>query len=274
MTQVWTWHEVYDRLQHAPDGKLYGVPRGGAVIAGLLRRAVDTPEEADVIVDDLVDSGRTKARYATYGKPFWVLYEKQASDGWIVFPWEHRDPTQDLGDTVIRQLEFIGEQPQREGLRETPRRVLATLTEMTAGYQIDPTQFLQVTFTEPCDQMVLVRRIPFASLCEHHLLPFVGHLSVGYIPRDHRVIGLSKIPRIVQAYARRLQTQERLTTQIATLLFDGLQALGVGVLMQATHSCMQLRGIKSDGQLLTSCLLGEMRKSAREEFLRLAELKE
>jgi GTP cyclohydrolase I len=118
--------------------------------------------------------------------------------------------------------------------------------------------------------MVLVRAVPFASLCEHHLLPFIGTATVGYIPKDNRVVGLSKIPRLVQAYAKRLQTQERLTTQIASTLMTVLAPMGVGVLIEAQHSCMQLRGIRSPGAMLTSCLLGYLRDGGRAEFLRLA----
>ena len=217
--------------------------------------------------------GATRDRWLTQGKAFWAMVDKQAeglNGRWVRFPWEETDPTKDLADTVIRQLEWLGEDPRREGLRETPGRVLRALWEMTAGYREDPASLLQVTFTEPCDQMVLVRAIPFSSLCEHHMLPFIGQATVGYIPQDNRVVGLSKIPRVVQAYARRLQTQERLTTQIAETLQAALNPLGVGVLIEAQHSCMQLRGVKSAGQMLTSCLLGYMRASAREEFLRLA----
>jgi GTP cyclohydrolase I len=264
-----TWDEVYRRLESAPPGKLYGIPRGGAIVAGLLHRAVPSADEADVIVDDIVDSGATRTRYATLGKPFWALYEKQASDGWVVFPWEAPDPTADIATTVTRQLEFLGEDPTREGLRETPARVIHCLQELTRGYHEDPTRLLGTVFTEACDQLIIIRDIPFFSLCEHHLLPFHGTVSVGYLPHQHRVVGLSKIPRVVQCFARRLQVQERLTQQIAQTLHDVLKPLGVGVLMRAEHLCMRMRGVESRGLLVTSCLLGALRDHARAEFLAL-----
>jgi GTP cyclohydrolase I len=254
-------------------GPVYGVPRGGAVVAGLLGRAVDRWEDADVIVDDIVDSGAIRARWLARGKRFWALVDKPAeglTGVWVRFPWEDPDPLTDLADTVTRQLEWLGEDPRREGLRETPARVLRALWEMTEGYRQDPQAALEVTFTEPCDQMVLVRAIPFASLCEHHVLPFIGTATVGYLPKGNRVVGLSKIPRLVHAFAKRLQTQERLTSQVAEAFMTALQPLGVGVLIEAQHSCMQLRGVRSAGAMLTSCLLGVMRDKGRAEFLRLA----
>jgi GTP cyclohydrolase I len=262
-----TWDDVYARLESAPAGKLYGIPRGGAIVAGLLRRVVASPDEADVIVDDIVDSGATRARYATFGKPFWALYEKQASDGWVVFPWEEADPRDDISSTVTRQLEFLGENPTRAGLRETPRRVITALQELTGGYHEDPQAILGTVFIEPCDQLVVVRDIPFYSLCEHHLMPFYGHISVGYIPHQNRVVGLSKIPRLVQCFARRLQVQERLTQQIAQTIHEVLQPLGVGVFVHGQHLCMQMRGIHTSGIMVTNCLLGVLRSQARQEFM-------
>jgi GTP cyclohydrolase I len=262
-----SWTDVYQRLESAPPGKLYGIPRGGAIVAGLLHRAVASPDEADVIVDDIVDSGATRARFAAMGKPFWALYEKQASDGWVIFPWEGTDPTADLSETVRRQLEFIGEDPGRPGLAETPRRVIQSLQELTSGYHDDPRAILGTVFVEPCDQLVVVRDIPFFSLCEHHLMPFYGHVSVGYIPHQNRVVGLSKIPRLVQCFARRLQVQERLTQQIAQMIDEVLQPLGVGVFVHGQHLCMQMRGIHTQGLMVTNCLLGALRSQARQEFM-------
>lgn len=271
MTHTFSWHEVYQRLQAAPPGKLWGIPRGGQIVAGLTGRAVDTAEEADCIVDDIVDSGATQATYQVQypKKPFWALHVKTPGDPWVVFPWEQTSTLADIASTVTRQLEFLGEDPCREGLRDTPRRVIAALQELTVGYKEDVSKHLRVTFAEPCDQLIVVRDIPFFSLCEHHLLPFYGTVSVGYIPQDNRVVGLSKIPRLVRAITRRLQTQERVVHQIAHAIEDALSPLGVGVVARGFHTCMAMRGIESQGHMLTSCLLGALRTTARGEFFAL-----
>lgn len=271
---VWTWEQVYARLTDAPPGKLWGIPRGGQIVAGLTGRAVDTPEQADVFVDDVVDSGATLRRYAErYQCPVWALVTKQPGDAWIRFPWEDPDPIADLAMTVTRQLEWIGEDPRREGLQQTPQRVLRTLAELTSGYQQDPAAILQTTFTGACDQMVVVRDIPYTSLCEHHLLPFHGQVALAYIPAGGRIVGLSKLPRLVQCYARRLQVQERLTEQLAEALMQYLQPLGVGVAVTGEHTCMRIRGIRSSGCMLTSALRGVFleKPEARAEFLSLAQ---
>ena len=183
-------------------------------------------------------------------------------------------PSPALQEQCVRYLlQCIGEDPNREGLVDTPKRVVKALTEMTAGRFIDPVACLGTMFNDTCDQMVLVRGVRFVSLCEHHLLPFIGECSVGYIPNG-KVVGLSKIPRLVEAYARRPQMQERLTQQIANTMMDVLQPLGVGVVMRAHHSCMGCRGVRQpDADMVTSCLLGIMRqREVRAEFLSLAAL--
>ena len=264
---------MYRLLAEAPSGKLWGIPRGGQIIAGLTGRAVDTPDEADSLVDDVCDTGATRARYqALYRKPVWTLVTKQPGDGWLVFPWEQGDPTADMVSTVVRQLQWLGEDPTREGLRDTPRRVLHAWRDLTRGYQENPEALLDVRFSVPCDQMVVVRRVPYASLCEHHLLPFQGHATVGYIPSGGRVVGLSKLARLVHCFARRLQIQERLTQEIATAVMTHLNPLGVGVVLTGDHTCMRLRGVQSPGELSTSCLLGVLRDNpvARGEFFSLA----
>ena len=174
---------------------------------------------------------------------------------------------------VRSQLAWIGEDPHRLGLHDTPRRVIQMWRELTAGMHQDPAPLLAVQFNEPCDQLIVVDHIPFFSLCEHHLLPFHGTATLGYIPAQNRVVGLSKIPRLVHCFAKRLQTQERLTTQIAETFQQHVQPLGIGVVIQAEHTCMQMRGIKSRGRLTTSCLLGVLRDEpqARAEFLTFAQ---
>lgn len=168
-------------------------------------------------------------------------------------------------------LDFIGEDPDRPGLVETPRRVLAALIEMTAGYADDPSKILGTFFEDDTDEMIVVSGIEFTSLCEHHLLPFVGTATVGYIPQG-RVVGLSKIPRLVECYARRLQMQERMTRQIADALNEHASPLGVGVVVNAHHSCMGCRGVrKPAARMITSAMLGAMRTvpEARAELLAL-----
>jgi GTP cyclohydrolase I len=163
----------------------------------------------------------------------------------------------------------IGEDPERQGLAGTPGRVHRMYTELTAGYHVDPERLINgAIFDIAYSEMVLVKGIPFYSLCEHHLLPFFGTASVAYIPRG-RVIGLSKIPRVVEMYARRLQVQERLTQQIADFLQERLEPQGVGVVLEATHLCAVMRGVRKPGTVMTtSSVLGlfRTRDRTRAEF--------
>lgn len=168
-------------------------------------------------------------------------------------------------------LRYIGENPDREGLENTPARVMRAWTEMTAGYNMHPGQILATTFAETSDEMVIVRDIEFHSNCEHHMLPFSGTADVGYIP-GVRVVGLSKIPRLVECFAKRLQVQERLTNQIAQAMNEYLDPMGVAVVLNARHSCMGCRGVRqSRASMTTSAMLGRMRedRAARAEFLAL-----
>jgi GTP cyclohydrolase I len=174
-------------------------------------------------------------------------------------------------DEAVRViLRGVGEDPDRDGLARTPSRVRRMYAELTAGYHVDPERLLNgAVFDVDYSEMVVVRDIPFSSLCEHHLLPFFGHAAVAYIPRG-RVVGLSKIPRIVEMYARRLQVQERLTQQVADMLMDRLDPKGVGVVIEATHLCAVMRGIRKPGTVMTtSAVLGLFRSNdkTRAEFL-------
>jgi GTP cyclohydrolase IA len=167
-------------------------------------------------------------------------------------------------------LSEIGEDPDRQGLIGTPERVHRMYTELTAGYHVDPDRLINgAIFDVDYSEMVVVKDIPFYSLCEHHLLPFFGSAAVAYIPRG-RVVGLSKIPRIVEMYSRRLQVQERLTQQIADFLQGRLQPQGVGVVIEATHLCAVMRGVRKPGTVMTtSAVLGifRTRDKTRAEFL-------
>jgi GTP cyclohydrolase I len=176
-------------------------------------------------------------------------------------------------DAALRALfRDIGEDPDRQGLLGTPDRVRATYTELTSGYHVDADALLNgAVFDVDYDEMVLVRDIEFHSLCEHHLLPFWGVAHVGYLPRA-RVIGLSKIPRVVDLFARRLQLQERMTNQIAEFLMERLQPRGVGCVVEAAHMCTIMRGVrKEEARMVTSAMLGTFRRDlrTRTEFLNL-----
>ena len=168
-------------------------------------------------------------------------------------------------EAAVRQLLVeMGEDPDREGLLQTPARVHRMYRELTAGYHVDPERLLnRAIFDVDYSEMVVVKDIPFYSLCEHHLLPFFGQAHVAYIP-DGRVIGLSKIPRIVEMYARRLQVQERMTKQIADFLMERLQPRGVGVVIEASHLCAVMRGVRKPGTIMTtSHVLGLFRSADR-----------
>jgi GTP cyclohydrolase I len=180
------------------------------------------------------------------------------------------EPGVSLEAAVRTLLAEIGEDPSRDGLVRTPERVRRMYAELTDGYRTDPDELLNgATFDVDYDEMVVVRDIEFFSLCEHHLLPFYGRAHVGYLPRG-RVIGLSKIPRIVDMYAHRLQVQERLTMQVADHLMDRLVPKGVGCVIEGTHLCTMMRGVKKQqATMVTSSMLGTFRRDARTraEFL-------
>jgi GTP cyclohydrolase IA len=178
----------------------------------------------------------------------------------------------ELEGLVQRQLELLGEDPERAGLVKTPQRVANALTWLTRGYELDAREVIgDALFEESHENMVMVRDIEVYSLCEHHLLPFFGKAHVAYIP-DGRIVGLSKLPRVVEVFARRLQVQERLTEQIADALQQVLAPRGVGVVVEAVHLCMMMRGVeKQNSSTITSALRGTFRDDAktRDEFLRL-----
>lgn len=265
---------------------VYGVPAGGvpvaiAVASRLELPVVDVPGPKTLVVDDLVDSGNTLSRF-NMGGPVDALIRKPHSpaflapaamtvDGWVRFPWENASAPE---DAVVRLLQYIGEDPTRDGLRDTPKRVTKAWREMTAGYAMDAAEHLAVSFDVACDQMVVVPGIDFVSFCEHHMLPFRGTASVGYLP-DKRVVGLSKFARVVDVFAKRLQVQERMTQQIADAIQNNVAPLGVGVVVKATHDCMTVRGVrKHHPQMITSALHGAFLhdKDVRDEFFALAAL--
>lgn len=193
-------------------------------------------------------------------------------------------PTRDQAEAAVRTiLEYVGEDSSRDGLVDTPARVIRAWDELLGGYEIDAHEILSRRFdlddplvNQSFDEMILSRDIPFTSFCEHHQLPFSGTAHVAYIPKeDGKVVGLSKLARLVDAFARRLQVQERMTSQIAQALEEALDPRGVAVIVKAQHSCQALRGIKKPGWMVTSDLRGyfrENRDGARVELLKLIEI--
>ncbi|WP_330083995.1 GTP cyclohydrolase I FolE [Methylocystis iwaonis] len=183
-------------------------------------------------------------------------------------------PTQADAEAAVRVLiEWAGDDPDREGLLDTPARVARSYKELFSGYEIDPRDYLQRTFEEvgDYDELVVLKNIRVVSFCEHHMLPVLGRAHVGYLPTN-RVVGISKLARVVHGFARRLQIQEKLTAEIASAIQDILKPAGVGVVIEAEHNCMTLRGVNTPGsQLTTSKLLGVIRDDprTREEFLAL-----
>jgi GTP cyclohydrolase I len=182
--------------------------------------------------------------------------------------------TQAEAEAAVRVLiEWSGDDPDREGLAETPTRVVKAYRELFAGYEQDPRDYLEKTFEQVggYDNLVVLKDIRVVSFCEHHMLPFLGRAHVGYLPND-RVVGISKLSRVVNAFSRRLQIQEKLTAEIAEAINDILRPQGVGVMIEAEHSCMSMRGVNEPGaNLITSRLMGVIRDDprTREEFLRL-----
>lgn len=184
---------------------------------------------------------------------------------------KHR-PTQEQAEAAVRTLiEWAGDDPDREGLLDTPARVARSYKELFSGYETDPREYLERTFDEVggYDELVVLRDIRVVSFCEHHMLPFLGKAHVGYLP-SNRVVGISKLARVVHGFARRLQIQEKLTAEIAGAIQDVLHPKGVGVVIVSEHSCMTMRGVNTPGsRLTTSHLLGEVRDDprTRQEFL-------
>lgn len=273
-----TWEDVLALLSpiDKPNLRVYGIPKGGmcASTALQLAKIVYKAEDANVILDDIVDSGTTKKRYTDLypDKQFYALVDKTTkdkdNDSWIIFPWENQGVEDDI---ILRLLQYIGEDVTRQGLRETPARAMKAWAEWTSGYNKNPSDVLK-TFedgAEQTDQMITVNNIPIWSHCEHHLAPFFGIAKISYIP-DGKIVGLSKLSRLADMFARRLQVQERLTNQIADALQDNLNPIGIGVEIKCRHLCMESRGVKThNSNTKTIALRGAIKEceKARLEFL-------
>lgn len=272
-----SWKEVYDLLDeikrtYHPDAKYYGIPRGGQIVAGLLGNAVDTPEEADVIVDDILNSGKTADIYKQkYGKPVVILFDKRAqkTTEWIVFPWEINDTHVDHQAIITRMIEVIGDDPNREGVKDTPKRVIKSWTHLFSGYKTDPKTLITTFEKGTYSQMIVLKDCEMYSTCEHHIQPFFGKIHIAYIPNE-KVIGISKLARIAECFSRRLQIQERIGDQITEFIMEALEPKGVGCVIEAKHFCMMARGIeKQNSYMITSSLRGVFleRPEVKDEFL-------
>ena len=266
-----TWQHIRDRIELKgldKSKKYYGVPRGGQPIAAMLN-PVDRPEEADIIIDDLIDSGATQAKYILQypNTKFIALFNKQVEfkDDWLKFPWEQGGEVE-IEENVKRIIQYF-DNSNREGLIETPKRYIKFLKEFLSPPKFNFTAFEK----EGYDEIILVKDIPFHSLCEHHLAPFYGIGHIAYIP-NKKIIGISKLPRTLDMFSRRFQNQERITTQVAELLMEKLNAKGVAVVLEAEHMCMSMRGVKKHNTTTkTSKMIGVFKEDhmARSEFMSL-----
>ena len=250
---------------------VYPIPRGGNYVAALLMgdqniiaslgaheddwffTPTSDPSEAEFAIDDIIDSGETASRMRTqHNLDTFALMTKQHCDEWVVFPWEG-DRELDAEDTVRRMIQQIGDDPTREGLAETPARVVKSWRELYAGYQDDSNgdtlEMLKSFEVDPhiSQGWLTVHDIPFVSTCEHHMLPFTGTVRISYLPSPGKLLGLSKLPRVVQRMSRRLQLQERMTAEIGTALLESDSVQAVTVQTSATHHCVSARGVRAHG---------------------------
>lgn len=274
------------KIQWDKYDSIYPVLQGGVVLATILSEktklplAIDYLSEKALVVDDLIDSGETRSHFPDNDfaclhvkknplKGFLETYFVSKIDDWVSYWWE-KDGGLPI-DNVIRMLEYIGENPKREGLLETPKRVIKAWDFIFSGYKEKTQDFIKTFDEKTYDEMVLLKDIEMYSMCEHHVLPFFGKAHVAYIP-DKKVIGISKLARIVNMFSRRLQIQERLCQQITDCLMNELQPKGAACVIEAQHLCMKMRGVeKQNSVMVTSSLKGVFLEkiSAREEFMRL-----
>jgi len=274
--------KILDCLDHTTEEvKIYPVPRGGIYVAIMLQHLINAEEqidnwtivesasEATIFVDDIIDTGSTMQYYERkYSHiPFFALVLKEDNE-WVSFPWERMTKDNGPVDNVRRLLEYIGEDPKREGLVETPKRVIRSYETLFGGYKQKPEDVLKIFEDGACNEMVLLKDVEFTSFCEHHILPFFGKAHIAYIP-DGRVIGISKLARILEIYARRLQIQERIGQQITDCLMKFLKPKGAACVLEAQHACMVCRGVqKQNSVMMTSSLTGVFLEHAqtRSEF--------
>jgi GTP cyclohydrolase I len=266
-----TWDDILSRLQEiqithniTKDTMVYGVPKNGMILAGFLNcHQIVDPSHAEIIIDDLIDSGRTKAKYTSMFPKAKFIHLFEPGKEWLHFPFEKK-VSEDQEDCLVRLLEIIGEDVNREGVKETPKRALKMWKEVTEKPKLNITTFDSKGY----DQMIISKDITYYTFCEHHMIPFFGTCSIGYIP-NKRIIGLSKLARTVDYFAKGLNTQEYMTQNIANFLQKELNPKGLGVLTKGRHLCQEMRGIKKEGQMITTALKGAMfdKLEVRNEFL-------
>ena len=274
-----SWGDFFDlltplQLLIKPNDIVFGVPKGGMIVSNFLTcKKTHDPTQATVIVDDIVDSGRTKKLHEDSFPlaKFMAVIDKQKKpdyDGYIVFPWEQAE--EDAEHTVAKMIEHLGDNPNREGIIDTPKRVVKSWKTLYGGYSQTPEDVLKTSFNVDYDEMIISKDIEFYSTCEHHMLPFFGKAHIAYIPRAN-VVGLSKLSRLLEVYARRMQIQERLTNQIADGMMKVMNPLGCGVIIEAKHFCMVCRGVqKKNSTMITSAIRGLFKSAeVKNEFHRL-----
>ena len=291
-----SWNDVKERAEHVANLIIkvavpneiiiiYGVPRGGIQAALLLcerlkamGRITDLktkPENANFIIDDIISTGKTRDKFVdNYTNQFYALVDKTKKDHqqiWISFPWERMLNDDGPIDNIRRLIEYIGDDPNREGLKETPERVIRSYEKLYGGYKQRPADIIKVFEDDTCDEMVIVKDIEFYSTCEHHMLPFFGKAHIAYIP-DKKLIGISKLVRILEIYTRQLSIQERICQQVTEVLQGMLNPLGAACVLEAQHFCMTARGVeKQNSIMVTSSLTGVFKESTetRNEFLKM-----
>ena len=276
-----SWKEIHGKLLSIdfPGKKVYGIPKGGMIAAGFCKYAtvVDNPEDAIVIIDDIMESGTTMRKYQDKypEKEFYSLFQKSiyGHNAWLVFPWEADHPAEgdaSISDSVLRVIQYLGEDTSREGLVDTPNRVVKSWSTIFGGYEKDPKDVLTTFAADGYDELVLLKDIEFHSTCEHHMLPFSGKAHVAYIPGD-KIVGISKLARLVDIYARRLQIQERICTQVTQAMMEHLNPKGAACILEAQHLCMVCRGVqKQNSVMVTSSLTGNLKNnSAKQELMQL-----
>lgn len=269
---------------------VYGVPRGGVPLAMALAPRLNLPLVQSpipfrtLIVDDVIDSGKSRKRW--WGYPFACLHKKtykephkpfksrgtmivhpEETSEWIHYWWEGDEG--DGEDAIVRIIQTIGDDPSRPGLKDTPKRVVQMYDSIFSGYKENADDLIKQFDGEGYDQIVLLKGVEFYSMCEHHMLPFIGKAHLAYIPKD-KVVGISKLARLLEVYSRRLQIQERLTNQIADAMMRLLKPRASACIIEARHLCMQMRGVqKQDSIMITSSLKGVFMddSKAREELM-------
>lgn len=266
---------------------IYPIPKNGLYVAVEMSKLLNLPVITDeqeitdetLIVDDIIDSGRTIKRFGqkndfavlilknqSFAKNKKIFFAELGSkDTYFKFFFE---PENDMENNLVRILQYIGEDANREGLRDTPKRIIKSWDKLFGGYKINPDSIITTFTNEGYDEMIILKDIEFFSTCEHHFLPFYGKCSIGYIP-NKKIIGVSKLARVVEVFARRLQIQERLTNQIADFIMQSVEAKGVMVVMEGVHLCMIARGVeKKNAKMVTSAIRGVFKiNEARNEFL-------